>query len=188
MDCFTNIVVLSQNVHKSRKTVKNLLKQYANAADIIFIQEAIFPLIRKTISTTSEEGDDVVGPPIHAAWQAIHCFERHPKTQVCSYVNWWLLSRFQLCPSTRPSTQSPTYCSSLSPAVLAVTPPPSAMSTTLPGLPTSQLKLSSASCPASGTSNSWSATSTSSRLSGTLLTPERMSLPLTSWPPAPSKT
>ena len=45
MDCFTNIIVLSQNVHKSGKTVKNLLEQYANAADILFIQEALFPHI-----------------------------------------------------------------------------------------------------------------------------------------------
>ena len=42
MDCFANITVLSQNVHKSGKTVKNLLEQYANAADILFIQEAPF--------------------------------------------------------------------------------------------------------------------------------------------------
>ena len=45
MDCFANIAVLSQNVHKSGKTVKNLLEQYASSADIIFIQEATFPLI-----------------------------------------------------------------------------------------------------------------------------------------------
>ena len=96
MDCFSNIIVLTQNVHKSGKTVKNLLEQYANAADILFIQEAPFPHIQKTVSTTSEEGDVVDGPPIHAAWQAVHCFERHPKTQVCSYVNCRLLSRFQL--------------------------------------------------------------------------------------------
>ena len=96
MDCFANITVMSQNVHKSRKTVHNLLEQYANGADILFIQEAPFCLIRKTISTTSEEGDDVVGPPIHAAWQVINCFNRHPKTQVCSYVNRRALSKFQL--------------------------------------------------------------------------------------------
>ena len=66
MDCFANITVLSQNVHnKSGKTVNNLLEQYANGADILFIQEAPFCHIRKTISTTSEEGDDVVGPPMH---------------------------------------------------------------------------------------------------------------------------
>ena len=75
MDCFANITVLSQNVHKSGKTVQNLLEQYANAADILLIQEAPFRYIRKTISTTSEDGDNVVGPPIHAAWQVINCFD-----------------------------------------------------------------------------------------------------------------
>ena len=96
MDCFANITIMSQNVHKSGKTVHNLLEQYANGSDILFIQEAPFRLIQKTTSTTSEEGDDVVGPPIHAAWQAVDCFGRHPKTQVCSYVNRHLLSKFQL--------------------------------------------------------------------------------------------
>ena len=96
MDCFANIIVMSQNVHKSGKTVNNLLEQYANGADILFIQEAPFCFIRKTVSTTSEEGDDVVGPPIHAAWQVINCFGHHPKTQVCSYINQCALSKFQL--------------------------------------------------------------------------------------------
>ena len=96
MDCFANIKILSQNVHKNGKTVHNLLEQYANGTDILFIQEAPFCLIRKTISTTSEEGDDVVGPPIHAAWQVVNCFDRHLKTQVCSYVNRRTLSKFQL--------------------------------------------------------------------------------------------
>ena len=96
MDCFANITIMSQNVHKSGKTVHNLLEQYANGADILFIQEAPFRLIRKTTSTTSEEGDDVVGPPIHVAWQVVNCFDRHPKTQVCAYVNQRTLSKYQL--------------------------------------------------------------------------------------------
>ena len=149
MDCFANIAVLSQNVHKSRKTVKNLLEQYASAADIIFIQEAPFPHIRKIISTTSEEGDDVIGPPIHAVWQAIHCFERHPKTQVCSYVNRRLLSRFQLsldlAINMEPNVLLFTLSSCLgghSATFGNVYNPPDPL--------TSQSRLSSTSCPASG--------------------------------------
>ena len=105
MDCFANITALSQNVHKSGKTVNNLLEQYANGADILFIQEAPFRHIRKTISTTSEEGDDVVGPPIHVAWQVVSCFDHHSKTQVCSYVNRCTLSKFQLSLDTAVNTE-----------------------------------------------------------------------------------
>ena len=148
MDCFANIIVLSQNIHKSGKTVKNLLEQYASAADILFIQEALFPHIRKTISTTLEEGDNVVGPPIHAVWQAIHCLERHPKTQVCSYVNWWLLSRFQLSLDSAINTEPNVLLFTLSSCL-------GGHSATFgniynpPDLPTGQSKLSFASCPSS---------------------------------------
>ena len=45
MNCFTNIKIMSQNVHKSGKTVHNLLEQYSNGTDILFIQEAPFCLI-----------------------------------------------------------------------------------------------------------------------------------------------
>lgn len=96
MDSFANLTILSQNVHKSGKATKNLLEQHANSCDILFTQEAFFSHICKTISITSEEGDDVLGPPIHVAWQVIHFFDKQPDTQVCAYVNRWLLTKLQI--------------------------------------------------------------------------------------------
>lgn len=96
MDSFANLTILSQNVHKSGKTTKNLLEQHANSCDILFTQESFFSHIRKTTSVTSEEGDDVSGPPIHVAWQVIHFYGKHPNTQVCTYVNQRLLTELQI--------------------------------------------------------------------------------------------
>ncbi|KAF8673050.1 hypothetical protein AX14_005436 [Amanita brunnescens Koide BX004] len=62
---------LFQNVHKSRKTVHDLLDSRQNAIDILFIQEAPINFIRKVPSATNPEGDDLKGPVHHKAWQCI---------------------------------------------------------------------------------------------------------------------
>ena len=96
IDMLNNKVFVFQNVHKSSQTMKNLLEQFADSADFIFMQEALFSHVRNTTSTTSELGDVIEGPPIHAAWQEVHHFGKFPKTQVCIYVNQWLLSLYWL--------------------------------------------------------------------------------------------
>ena len=96
IDTLNDKVFVFQNVHKSGQTMKHLLEQFADSADFIFMQEALFSHVRNTTSTTSELGDAVEGPPIHAAWQEVHHFGKFPKTQVCIYVNRRLLSLYQL--------------------------------------------------------------------------------------------
>jgi hypothetical protein len=38
----------------------------------------------------------MAGPPLHVAWQVVHFYDKHPTTQVCTYVNRRLLSDFQI--------------------------------------------------------------------------------------------
>ena len=96
IDTLNNKVFVFQNIHKSSQTIKNLLEQFADSADFIFIQEALFSHVRNTTSTTSKLGDVIEGPPIQAAWQEVHHFGKFPKTQVCIYINQWLLSLYWL--------------------------------------------------------------------------------------------
>ena len=91
IDTLNNKVFVFQNIHKSAQTMKNLLEQFADSADFMFMQEALFSHIRNTSSTTSE-----LGPPIHMAWQEVQHFNKFHKTQVCIYINRRLLSTFRL--------------------------------------------------------------------------------------------
>ena len=96
VDTIGNLSFLCQNIHKSRKATHDLLEQHVDSTDIIFIQEAYFSTFRHTTSTTSELGDPVTGPVIHAAWQEVHLYNMHPSTQVCIYVRRSLLTCFCL--------------------------------------------------------------------------------------------
>ena len=42
IDTLNDKVFVFQNVHKSGQTMKNLLEQFADSADFIFMQEALF--------------------------------------------------------------------------------------------------------------------------------------------------
>ena len=87
MNITTSLKFAFQNVHKSRTHTHALLDSLQSGIDILFIQEAHFGLVRKTVSTTSELGDDVVGPVIHHAWKCIDKHQYFPTTQVVIYVN-----------------------------------------------------------------------------------------------------
>ena len=76
-----------QNVQKSRKTMHDLLETLKNSIDFLFIQEAPIHFIRKIPSTTSELGDDLIGPVIHRSWQCVDNRSVHPQSQVAIYVN-----------------------------------------------------------------------------------------------------
>ena len=76
-----------QNVHKSQTHTHALLDSLQNGINILFIQEAHFGLIRKTVSTTHEQGNDVTGPIIHHAWKCIDKYQYFPNTQVAIYIN-----------------------------------------------------------------------------------------------------
>ena len=94
---------LFQNVHKSRKTVHDLLDSRRNAIDILFVQEAPINFVRKVPSSTNPEGDDLVGPVIHKAWVCVDRRLAFPDSAVAIYVNKRLTSSYQLFPVERPN-------------------------------------------------------------------------------------
>ena len=87
-----------QNVQKSRKTMHDLLETLKNSVDFLFIQEAPINFIRKVPSTTSETGDDLIGPVIHRNWQCVDNRSIHPQSQVAIYVNARFTTSYQLFP------------------------------------------------------------------------------------------
>ena len=92
---------LFQNVHKSRKTVHDLLDSRRNAIDILFVQEAPINFVRKVPSATNPEGNDLVGPVIHKAWVCVDRRLAFPNSAVAIYVNRRLTSSYQLFPVER---------------------------------------------------------------------------------------
>ena len=93
---------LFQNVHKSRKTVHDLLDSRRNAIDILFIQEAPINFIRKVPSASNPEGDDLVGPVIHKAWICVDRRLAFPDSAVAIYINKRLSNSYQIFPLERP--------------------------------------------------------------------------------------
>ena len=94
---------LFQNVHKSRKTVHDLLDSRRNEIDLLFIQEAPINFVRKVPSATNPEGDDLIGPVIHKAWICVDRRLAFPDSAVAIYVNRRLSNSYQLFPLERPS-------------------------------------------------------------------------------------
>ncbi|KAF8698402.1 hypothetical protein AX14_001136 [Amanita brunnescens Koide BX004] len=81
----------------------DLLENFKNSVDFLFIQEAPVHFIRKVPSSTSELGDDLIGPVIHRDWQCVDKRSVHPNSQVAIYVNKRLSSSYQLFPDFSPS-------------------------------------------------------------------------------------
>ena len=92
-----------QNVQKSRCTMHDLLENLKNSVDFLFIQEAPIYFVRKVPSTTSETGDDLIGPIIHHDWQCIDKRSVHIDSQVAIYINKCLSSSYQLFPNFSPT-------------------------------------------------------------------------------------
>ncbi|KAF8694408.1 hypothetical protein AX14_002053 [Amanita brunnescens Koide BX004] len=76
----------------------DLLETLKNSVDFLFIQESPVNFVRKLPSTTSETGDDLVGPVIHRNWQCVDKRATQPNSQVAIYVNSRLTSSYQLFP------------------------------------------------------------------------------------------
>ncbi|KAF8660927.1 hypothetical protein AX14_007307 [Amanita brunnescens Koide BX004] len=89
---------LFQNVHKSRRTVHDLLDSRRNAIDILFVQEAPVNFIRRVPSATNPEGDDLVGPVFHKAWVCVDRRLAFPDSAIAMYINKRLTSSYQLFP------------------------------------------------------------------------------------------
>ncbi|KAF8686575.1 hypothetical protein AX14_003852 [Amanita brunnescens Koide BX004] len=86
---------LFQNVHKSRKTVHDLLDSRQNSTDILFIQEAPINFIHKVPSATNPEGDDLKGPVHHKAWQCIDRQLTFDDSAVAIYLNKCIMTTHQ---------------------------------------------------------------------------------------------
>ncbi|KAF8689424.1 hypothetical protein AX14_003341 [Amanita brunnescens Koide BX004] len=84
----------------------DLLETLKNSIDLLFIQESPINFIRKIPSTTSELGDDLIGPVIHRNWQCIDKRSSQPESQVAIYVNNRLTSTYQLFPILSDSIDS----------------------------------------------------------------------------------
>ncbi|KAF8628609.1 hypothetical protein AX14_011227, partial [Amanita brunnescens Koide BX004] len=81
----------------------DLLETLRNSVDFLFIQEAPIHFVRKIPSSTSELGDDLIGPVTHRQWQCVDKLSSHPTSQVSIYVNKRLTADFQLFPNIDPS-------------------------------------------------------------------------------------
>ena len=92
-----------QNVQKSRKTMHDLLETLKNSIDFLFIQESPIHFVRKVPSTTSELGDDLIGPVIHRNWQCVDKRASQADSQVAIYVNSRFTAQYQLFPVLDPS-------------------------------------------------------------------------------------
>ena len=88
----------ANNVHKSRLTVHELLETLKNDIDFLFIQENPSSFIRNVPSSTSEQGDPLVGPVHHRQWQCVEKTSVHPSSQVAIYINKRFLDLFQIFP------------------------------------------------------------------------------------------
>jgi hypothetical protein len=73
-----SIHIISHNVNHSYEHVETLL-QTVGVADILFIQEPPRRLIRHTFSASSDEGEAVMGAPLHPDWSL---FENPPSDTV----------------------------------------------------------------------------------------------------------
>ncbi|KAF8644093.1 hypothetical protein AX14_009498, partial [Amanita brunnescens Koide BX004] len=100
------------NVHKSRLTVHELLENFQNDIDFLFVQENPVSFIRNLPSSSNETGDPLVGPVHHRWWQCIEKTTIQPSSQVAVYINTRFLNNFQIFPNFSPS---------IDPNVLAIT-------------------------------------------------------------------
>ena len=92
-----------QNVHKSRLSVHELLETLQSDIDFLFIQENPSSFIRNVPSTTSEQGDPLIGPVHHKQWQCVEKTSLQPSSQVAIYVNKRFLTEYQIFPDFSPS-------------------------------------------------------------------------------------
>ncbi|KAF8677922.1 hypothetical protein AX14_004740, partial [Amanita brunnescens Koide BX004] len=76
----------------------DLLKTLKNSVDFLFVQEAPYHFVRKIPSTSSELGDDLIGPVIHRNWQCVDKRSTHADSQVAIYVNTRFTTQYQLFP------------------------------------------------------------------------------------------
>src|SRR6267154_461081 len=85
-----NLRIFSQNVQRTKLLTELLLETQRENYDIVFIQEPPWNLIRSAPSSSSPEGEDVIGAPRHPDWVCMVCMsgiEDDTRPRVLSYVH-----------------------------------------------------------------------------------------------------
>jgi len=87
-----NIKKFSQNVCKNNLLTNTILEAQRDF-DIIFIQELLWAFIQSIPSSTSKEGEHLVGVPNHSNWTTFsrNTSNDHNSPRVISYINIRLL-------------------------------------------------------------------------------------------------
>jgi hypothetical protein len=69
---FSELRIFSQNVNRNYGYMDSLLSsEELDIYDLLFIQEPPWKHIRTAPSTSSPEGEDVIGAPLNPAWGCI---------------------------------------------------------------------------------------------------------------------
>ncbi|CAA7268146.1 unnamed protein product [Cyclocybe aegerita] len=84
----------NSNVHHTYAHVDTLLEICKDRFDILFFQETPWNFIRHALSTTSMEGDEVIGAPKHPDWLQMVCIKEGEVPHVIAYVS-TRLSRYR---------------------------------------------------------------------------------------------
>ncbi|KAF8659075.1 hypothetical protein AX14_007659 [Amanita brunnescens Koide BX004] len=79
-----------------------LLETLKNSVDFLFIQENPINFVRKVPTSSSEAGEDLIGPVVHRDWQCVDKRASQPDSQVAIYVNKHFTLSYQLFPLTDP--------------------------------------------------------------------------------------
>ena len=79
-----------------------LLETLKNSVDFLFIQENPINFVRKVPTSSSEAGEDLIGPVVHRDWQCVDKRASQPDSQVAIYVNKRFTLSYQLFPLTDP--------------------------------------------------------------------------------------
>ncbi|KAF8667766.1 hypothetical protein AX14_006299, partial [Amanita brunnescens Koide BX004] len=79
-------------------TVHELLETLQSEIDFLFVQENPSSFIRNVPSSTSEQGDPLIGPVHHRQWQCVEKTASQPSSQVAIYINKRFLTNYQIFP------------------------------------------------------------------------------------------
>ena len=88
MFCTTELRIYLQNVYKNYVLVDTFLEFQKDLYNIFFVQEPLWNFIWHAPSTTSLEGDKVVGASIHPDWTQVVCLPRVSESppQVMAFI------------------------------------------------------------------------------------------------------
>jgi hypothetical protein len=71
LDSFSQLRIFCQNVNRNYGYMDTLLASLYDEYDLLFIQEPPWRLIRSAPSSSSRDGEDVIGPPLNPNWGSI---------------------------------------------------------------------------------------------------------------------